>query len=109
ASRADRLDPDVGVPEGQLDHLADRQAVVGEQERARHGHSAYRPGSSDRGLTFCFTHSITCSVFAPGVKISRTPARLNPAMSSSGTIPPPNTAMSAAPRSRSSSMTRGNR
>ena len=44
-----------------------------------------------------------------GVKISRTPAAFKVTMSSSGTMPPPKTAMSPAPRSFRSSMTRGKR
>ena len=47
-------------------------------------------------------------VDAPGVKIFATPARVSSAMSASGMIPPPNTTMSPASWSRSSSMTLGN-
>src|SRR5205823_6935089 len=45
---------------------------------------------------------------APGVKISATPRFLSSSMSSSGMMPPPNTTMSPAPFSLSTSITRGN-
>ena len=47
-------------------------------------------------------------VGAPGVKIAATPIALSSAMSASGMIPPPNTTMSSASRSFSSSSTRAN-
>jgi len=48
-------------------------------------------------------------VDVPGVNSSLTPIALSSAMSSAGMIPPPNTAMSSAPFSRSSSSTRAKR
>ena len=48
-------------------------------------------------------------VDAPGVKIFATPCVVSSAMSASGMMPPPNTTMSPASCSLSSSMTRGNR
>ena len=54
------------------------------------------------------TQATISVVGAPGVKILATPIRDSSAMSASGMMPPPNTTMSAAPRARSSSMTRAN-
>jgi hypothetical protein len=48
-------------------------------------------------------------VEVPGVKSSFTPMALSAVMSSAGMIPPPNTAMSSAPFSLSSSSTRAKR
>jgi hypothetical protein len=47
-------------------------------------------------------------VGVPGVKILATPIRYRSSMSASGMMPPPNTTMSVASRSRSRSMTRAN-
>ena len=54
------------------------------------------------------TQSTISVVVAPGVKIFATPICSSSAMSASGMIPPPNTVMSVASRSRSSSSTRLN-
>jgi hypothetical protein len=69
-----------------------------------------RPGVT-RGqvaATFSRTQSTMSCVGVPGVKTLRTPRRCNSGMSSSGMIPPPNTAMSVACRSRRSCITRAN-
>ena len=59
------------------------------------------------GQAPCFSNSDTQPVIsvvvAPGVKIFATPSASSGAMSSSGTMPPPNTPMSEASRSASSS------
>ena len=47
-------------------------------------------------------------VVAPGVNTLATPISVSSGMSASGTIPPPNTTMSEASRSRRRSMTRAN-
>ena len=58
--------------------------------------------------TFVFTQAMMSASGVPGVKTPFTPAAFNVPTSSSGMMPPPNTTMSVASCSLSSSMTRAN-
>src|SRR5262249_35257689 len=64
------------------------------------------PGQA-RGWMFCRIHWTMSCVELPGVKISETPRPFSRGMSSSGMMPPPNTPMSDAFDSLSSSSTAG--
>src|SRR6185503_10360000 len=76
-----------------------------QQQQARKGGLQ---AASGRGCTLSLTHATICPSEVPGVKRAATPFCLSGSTSSSGMIPPPNTATSVTPRARRASRTAGN-
>ena len=96
---ADGDDLDVLVREGQLDDALNGDAVVGQEQRVRHGYTRARAWLLMKVMMSC--------IGVPGKKMPLTPIALSFGMSTSGMMPPITTSTSSRPFSVRSCMSRG--
>src|SRR5262249_20449432 len=95
----------LGADQRLLDRLGLLLGVVGKRERDEDERMHQR--ASNFGLTCRSTQSMISWVDAPGLKSAATPMPASALTSASGTMPPPKTTTSEAPRALSASITAG--